>query len=105
MSARKPFPAIAAATATAHGFLAAAEIGLKEHDWLSLAHAMMAPELEGRRASPKLPGLAEVMMAKPWPRPAGQDAGRLAAGGAADRIGAGAPKITGRERFRKWGTI
>ncbi|TAZ24157.1 RHE_PE00001 family protein, partial [Rhizobium leguminosarum] len=51
--------------AIAHGLLAAAEIGLKEHDRLTLAKAMFERKLEGRRASSKLPELVELVMAKP----------------------------------------
>ncbi|EKJ94952.1 Y4cF Protein [Bradyrhizobium lupini HPC(L)] len=51
--------------AIAHGLLAAAEIGLKEHDRLALARTLMEQKLEGRRASSKLPELVELVMAKP----------------------------------------
>ncbi len=51
--------------AIAHGFLAAAEIGLKEHDRLALARTLMERKLEGRRTSSKLPELVELVMAKP----------------------------------------
>ncbi len=51
--------------AIAHGFLAAAEIGMKEHDRLTLAKKMMDRKLEGRRTSSKLPELVELVMAKP----------------------------------------
>lgn len=51
--------------AIAHGFLAAAEIGMKEHDRLSLAKTMMERKLAGRRTSSKLPELVELVMAKP----------------------------------------
>ncbi len=51
--------------AIAHGFLAAADIGMKEHDRLTLAKTMMDRKLEGRRTSSKLPELVELVMAKP----------------------------------------
>ncbi|MGR9256618.1 RHE_PE00001 family protein [Rhizobium leguminosarum] len=51
--------------AIAHGFLAAAEIGMKEHDRLTLPKTMMDRKLEGRRTSSKLPELVELVMAKP----------------------------------------
>ncbi|NTG90558.1 DUF1612 domain-containing protein, partial [Agrobacterium rhizogenes] len=51
--------------AIAHGFLAAAEIGMKEHDRLALARQMMERKLSGRRTSSKLPELVELVMAKP----------------------------------------
>jgi hypothetical protein len=51
--------------AIAQGFLAGAEIGLKEHDRLALAKTMMDRKLEGRRTSSKLPELVELVMARP----------------------------------------
>lgn len=51
--------------AITHGLLAAAELGLKEHDRLTLAKTMMDRKLEGRRTSSKLPELVELVMAKP----------------------------------------
>ncbi|NKM22728.1 DUF1612 domain-containing protein, partial [Rhizobium laguerreae] len=51
--------------AIAHGLLAAAEIGMKEHDRLALAKTMMERKLTGRRTSSKLPELVELVMAKP----------------------------------------
>lgn len=51
--------------AVAHAFLAAAEIGLKEHDRLALARQMMERKLAGRRTSSKLPELVELVMARP----------------------------------------
>ncbi|TAX42669.1 DUF1612 domain-containing protein, partial (plasmid) [Rhizobium leguminosarum] len=51
--------------AIAHGFLATAEIGLKEHDRLALARTLLERKLDGRRTSSKLPELVELVMAKP----------------------------------------
>ena len=51
--------------AIAGGLIAAAEIGLKEHDRLALARKMMERKLKGRRTSSKLPELVELVMAKP----------------------------------------
>lgn len=51
--------------ANAHGLIAAAELGLKEHDRLALARQMMERKLAGRRTSSKLPELIELVMAKP----------------------------------------
>ncbi|NKJ97159.1 DUF1612 domain-containing protein, partial [Rhizobium leguminosarum bv. viciae] len=51
--------------AIAHGLIAAAEIGLKEHDRLAVARRMMERKLDGRRTSSKLPELVELVMAKP----------------------------------------
>ncbi|MDQ1199122.1 hypothetical protein QE435_004879 [Rhizobium sp. SORGH_AS 787] len=51
--------------AIAQGLLAAAEIGMKKHDRLTLAKTMFEPKLEGRRTSSKLPELVEPVMARP----------------------------------------
>lgn len=51
--------------AIAHGLIAAGEIGLKEHDRLTLAKTMMDRKLDGRRTSSKLPELVELVMARP----------------------------------------
>jgi hypothetical protein len=51
--------------AIAHGLIATAELGLKEHDRLALARQMMERKLTGRRTSSKLPELIELVMAKP----------------------------------------
>lgn len=51
--------------AIGQGLIAAAEIGLKEHDRLALAKTLMQRKLEGRRTSSKLPELVELVMAKP----------------------------------------
>lgn len=93
--------------AIAHGFLAAAEIGMKEHDRLTLAKTMMDRKLEGRRTSSRLPKLVELVMAKPLvsagivaktldvtPQAARRIVGEL-----------GLREMTGRGRFRAWGII
>lgn len=51
--------------AIVNGIIAAAEIGLNEHDRLALAKQMMERRLVGRRSSSNLPGLIELVMAKP----------------------------------------
>ncbi len=93
--------------AIAHGFLAAAEIGLKEHDRLALARTMMERKLEGRRTSSRLPELIELVMAKPLVS-AGMVAERLeVTPQAARRIVSelGVREMTGRGRFRAWGVM
>ncbi|TCA59857.1 RHE_PE00001 family protein [Rhizobium leguminosarum] len=93
--------------AIAHGFLAAAEIGMKEHDRLTLAKTMMDRKLEGRRTSSKLPELVELVMAKPLVS-AGMVAKTLdVTPQAARRIVSelGLREMTGRGRFRAWGTL
>ncbi len=93
--------------AIAHGFLAAAEIGMKEHDRLALAKTMMDRKLESRRKSSKLPELVELVMAKPLVS-AGMVAKTLdVTPQAARRIVAdlGLREMTGRGRFRAWGFV
>ncbi len=93
--------------AIAHGLLAAAEIGMKEHDRLTLAKTMFERKLEGRRTSSKLPELVELVMAKPLVS-AGMVAKTLdVTPQAARRIVSelGLREMTGRGRFRAWGVI
>ncbi|TBC67014.1 DUF1612 domain-containing protein (plasmid) [Rhizobium leguminosarum] len=93
--------------AIAHGFLAAAEIGMKEHDRLALARQMMERKLSGRRTSSKLPELVELVMAKPLVS-AGMVAKTLDVTPQAARriVGElGLREMTGRGRFRAWGII
>ncbi len=93
--------------AITNGLIAAAEIGLKEHDRLALARQMMERKLTGRRTSSKLPELIELVMAKPLvsagmvvktlevtPQAARRIVGEL-----------GLREMTGRGRFRAWGVI
>jgi hypothetical protein len=93
--------------AIAHGFLAAAEIGMKEHDRLTLAKAMMDRKLDGRRTSSKLPELVELVMARPLVS-AGMVAKTLDVTPQAARrivLQLGLREMTGRGRFRAWGVI
>lgn len=93
--------------AIAHGFLAAAEIGMKEHDRLTLAKTMMDRKLEGRRSSSKLPDLVELVMAKPLVS-AGMVAKTLEVTPQAARrivLELGLREMTGRGRFRAWGIM
>jgi hypothetical protein len=93
--------------AIAHGLLAAAEIGLKEHDRLALARRMMERKLEGRRTSSKLPELVALVMAKPL-LSAGMVAKTLDVTPQAARrivLELGLREMTGRGRFRAWGIL
>ncbi|MBY5706808.1 DUF1612 and helix-turn-helix domain-containing protein [Rhizobium leguminosarum] len=93
--------------AIAHGLLAAAEIGLKEHDRLALAKTMMERKLTGRRTSSKLPELVELVMAKPLVS-AGMVAKTLEVTPQAARrivLELGLREMTGRGRFRAWGLL
>ncbi|MQB23193.1 DUF1612 domain-containing protein [Agrobacterium tumefaciens] len=93
--------------AIAHGLIAAAEIGMKEHDRLTLAKTMFERKLEGRRTSSKLPELVELVMAKPLVS-AGMVAKTLeVTPQAARRIvqELGLREMTGRGRFRAWGVL
>jgi len=93
--------------AISHGLLAAAEIGMKEHDRLVLARTLFERKLEGRRASSKLPKLVELVMAKPLVS-AGMVAKTLEVTPQAARrivLELGLREMTGRGRFRAWGII
>jgi hypothetical protein len=93
--------------AIAHGFLAAAEIGMKEHDRLTLAKTMMDRKLGGRRTSSKLPALAELVMAKPLVSAVMVAKTLDVTPQAARRIvlELGLREMTGRGRFRAWGVM
>ncbi len=93
--------------AIAHGLLAAAEIGMKEHDRLTLAKTMFERKLEGRRTSSKLPELVELVMTKPLVS-AGMVAKTLEVTPQAARrivLELGLREMTGRGRFRAWGVM
>jgi hypothetical protein len=93
--------------AIAHGLLASAEIGMKEHDRLALAKTMMDRKLEGRRTSSKLPELVNLVMAKPLVS-AKMVAKTLEVTPQAARrivLELGLREMTGRGRFRAWGII
>jgi hypothetical protein len=93
--------------AIAHGFLAAAEIGMKEHDRLTLAKTMFERKLEGRRTSSKLPELVELVMAKPLVS-AKMVAKTLEVTPQAARrivLELGLREMTGRGSFRAWGVM
>ncbi|TVZ74820.1 DNA binding protein with HTH domain [Rhizobium mongolense USDA 1844] len=93
--------------AIANGFLVAAEIGMKEHDRLTLAKTMMDRKLEGRRTSSKLPELVELVMATPLVS-AGMVAKTLGVTPQAARrivLELGLREMTGRGRFRAWGVM
>jgi hypothetical protein len=93
--------------AIAHGLIAAGEIGLKEHDRLTLAKTMMHRKLDGRRTSSKLPELVELVMAKPLVS-TGMVAKALEVTPQAARrivLELGLREMTGRGRFRAWGIL
>ncbi|NKK38979.1 DUF1612 domain-containing protein [Rhizobium leguminosarum bv. viciae] len=93
--------------AVAHGLIAAAEIGMKEHDRLTLAKTMMDRKLEGRRTSSKLPELVELVMAKPLVSASMVTKTLDVTPQAARRIvlELGLREMTGRGRFRAWGIM
>ncbi|MBY3090178.1 DUF1612 and helix-turn-helix domain-containing protein [Rhizobium laguerreae] len=89
------------------GIIAAAELGLKEHDRLALARTMMERKLVGKRTSSKLPELIELVISRPLVS-AGVIAKELAVTPrAALRIvdELGLREMTGRGRFRAWGIL
>jgi hypothetical protein len=93
--------------AIAHGLIAAAEIGMKEHDRLVLARTLMERKVEGRRTSSKLAELVELVMAKPLVS-AKMVAKTLEVTPQAARriiLELGLRELTGRGRFRAWGVL
>jgi hypothetical protein len=93
--------------AIADGLIAAAEIGLKEHDRLALARKMMERKLSGRRTSSKLPELVDLVIATPLVHAGTVTKTLGVTPQAARRIVAelGLREMTGRGRFRAWGII
>ncbi|MBY3158004.1 RHE_PE00001 family protein [Rhizobium laguerreae] len=93
--------------AIANGLIAAAEIGMKEHDRLTLARRMMERKLDGRRTSSKLPELVELVMARPLVSAKMVGKTLDVTPQAARRIvlELGLREMTGRGRFRAWGVL
>ncbi|NKC49943.1 DUF1612 domain-containing protein [Ochrobactrum anthropi ATCC 49188] len=93
--------------ASLDGLIAGIEACFKEHDRLLLARQMMERRLLGRRASSNLPGLIELVLARPL-----VSAGMIAAElditpRAALRLveELNLREMTGRGRFRAWGVV
>lgn len=93
--------------ASLEGLMAGVELGFKEHDRLLLARQMLERRLTGRRASSKLPGLIELVLARTLvstgliakelditPRAALRLVEELSL-----------REMTGRGRFRAWGLV
>ncbi|PTM88390.1 DNA binding protein with HTH domain [Mycoplana dimorpha] len=93
--------------AIADGLIAAAEIGLKEHDRLALARKIMERKLQGRRTSSKLPELVDLVMGTPLVHAGTVTKTLGVTPQAARRIVAelGLREMTGRGRFRAWGVL
>ncbi|MFW7355357.1 MAG: RHE_PE00001 family protein [Brucella sp.] len=93
--------------ASLDGLMAGVELGFREHDRLLLARQMLERRLTGRRASSNLPGLIELVLARPL-----VSAGMIAAElditpRAALRLveELNLREMTGRGRFRAWGVL
>ena len=93
--------------ASLEGLIAGVELGFKEHDRLVLARQMFERRLVGRRASSNLPGLIELVLARPL-----VSTGTIAAEldithRAALRLveDLNLREMTGRGRFRAWGVL
>ncbi len=93
--------------ASLEGLLAGIELGFKEHDRLMLARQMLERRLTGRRASSNLPGLIELVLARPL-----VSTGLIAAElGITPRAALrlveelNLREMTGRGRFRAWGVL
>jgi Protein of unknown function (DUF1612)/HTH DNA binding domain len=94
-------------TASLDGLMAGIELGFKEHDRLLLARQMLERRLTGRRASSNLPGLIELVLARPLVS-TGMIATELditprAALRLIDELNL--REMTGRGRFRAWGVL
>jgi HTH DNA binding domain./Protein of unknown function (DUF1612). len=83
------------------------EIGLKEHDRLSLASQMLQRRLIGKRSTSKLPELAELVVKRPLVSATMIAETLKVTPRAALRIieELGLRELTGRGRFRAWGLI
>ena len=93
--------------ASLDGLMAGVQLGFKEHDRLVLARQMLERRLTGRRASSKLPGLIELVLARPL-----VSVGMIAAElGITPRAALrlveefNLRELTGRGRFRAWGIV
>lgn len=93
--------------ASLEGLIAGVELGFREHDRLLLARQMLERRLVGRRTSSNLPGLIELVLARPL-----VSAGMIAAElditpRAALRLveELNLREMTGRGRFRAWGGL
>ncbi|MBS7700857.1 MULTISPECIES: RHE_PE00001 family protein [unclassified Chelatococcus] len=85
---------------------AAAVAGLEEHDRLMLARTQLERFLTNRRSHSRLPGLVDLVLAKPLvtPQLVAKEL-KVTARGALDLIGALSPtlkEVTGRGRYRAW---
>ena len=93
--------------ASLEGLTAGIELGFKEHDRLMLARQMLERRLTGRRASSNLPGLIELVLARPLVS-TGLIAKELditprAALRLVEELNL--REMTGRGRFRAWGVL
>lgn len=93
--------------ASLEGLMAGIELGFKEHDRLLLARQMLERRLTGRRASSNLPGLIELVLARPLVSTGliakELDITQRAALRLVEELNL--REMTGRERFRAWGII
>ncbi|MCH4541823.1 RHE_PE00001 family protein [Ochrobactrum sp. A-1] len=93
--------------ASLDGLMAGIELGFKEHDRLLLARQMLERRLTGRRASSKLPGLIELVLARPLVSASTISTELDITPRAALRIveELNLREMTGRGRFRAWGIV
>ena len=84
-----------------------ATVGLKEHDRLLLAKGQMERALRGRRASSKLPGLIDLVLARPLVSTSMiQTALKTSRQGALDLVGQiSLREMTGKRSFRAWDIV
>lgn len=89
------------------GLMAGIELGFKEHDRLLLARQMLERRLTGRRASSNLPGLIELVLARPLVSTGLIAKELVITPRAALRLveELSLREMTGRARFRAWGIL
>lgn len=85
----------------------AAAAGLREHDRLLLAKGQMERALRGRRTSSNLPGLIDLVLARPVVSTNMiQTALRVSRQGALDLVGQlNLQELTGKRSYRAWGIV
>jgi hypothetical protein len=89
------------------GIIAAADLGMKEHDRLTLARQSMERRLIGRRQTSKLPALIELVISRPLVS-AGMIVKAVGVTPQAARrivLELGLREMTGRGRFRAWAVL
>ena len=104
---RKPADPVAKILFWLAAILAAAELGLKDHDRWLLARASRAGRLKGRRGNSRLPQALDLALGKPivTAELLAQELGVSARAGQNLIAELGLRELTGRRRYRAWGIL